>query len=69
MKEEYSNTDMYQETDAPFNLEVGTAVNLMDFRIDGHLNPDFLFDGPDFVGGNGSGTFGGVSVLYNFSGM
>ncbi len=58
-----------EATDAPFDLEVGVAVHLMDFRIDGHLQPNFLFEGPDFIGGDTDEIFGGVSIVYNFSGM
>jgi hypothetical protein len=59
----------FEETDAPFDLNVGVALHFMDFRVDGLFEPDFLFDGPYFIGGDSNQTFAQVSVVYNFSGM
>ena len=56
-------------TNAPFDLAVGVALHFLDFRVDTELHPDFLFFGPDFIGGQSTQPFVQISILYDFSGM
>jgi hypothetical protein len=52
-----------------YNFDMGLGMNFGDFTIDAMLNDDFLFEGPEFIGGQGEVPNVMVSAVYNFSGM
>ncbi len=49
-----------------FQMNLGLAFNFGQFTIDTVLQNDFLFNGPDFIGGNGNGIASRISVTYTF---
>ena len=52
--------------DSHFDLQLGLAFEFGPVLLDGHLERDFLRDGPDFLGGSrhGGGILSKVSVTY-----
>lgn len=56
--------------DSQFNLSVGVGFRIGKFLADFDINDDFLFEGPDFISGHGSGQgedlFNRLSITYNF---
>jgi len=52
-----------------FMLAVGLGLNIGDFNLDAKLHEDFLFTGPEFIGGSGNPPSVMLSAEYNFSGM
>jgi len=56
--------------DSQFNLAVGVGFRIGKFLADFDINDNFLFEGPDFISGHGSGQsedlFNRLSITYNF---
>jgi hypothetical protein len=66
--EDYHGDKITSATDS-FMLAVGLGLNIGDFSLDAKLHEDFLFTGPEFIGGTGTPPTVMLSAEYNFSGM
>ena len=49
-----------------FNMNIGLGFKFGNFMIDTVLEHDFLFKGPEFIGGEASGLATKISVNYQF---
>lgn len=56
----------YSEYQSEFVMDLGLAFNFGHFTIDMVIENDFLFNGPDFIGGNANGIASKISVSYHF---
>lgn len=66
--ESYDGTEASLATDS-FQMAIGLGMALGDFNLDVKLHEDFLFTGPEFIGGSGNPPNVMISAEYNFSGM
>jgi len=66
--ENYHGDKTSRATDS-FQMAVGIGMNFGDFTLDAMLHHNFLFYGPEFIGGSGNPPNVMLSAEYNFSGM
>ena len=60
------STENWRYMDVLFNANLGLGLEFGNVQIDGHLEQDFLRDGPHIIGGSrhGGGIFSAVSMTY-----
>jgi hypothetical protein len=66
--ENYHGDETSWATDS-FQMALGLGMTFGDFNLDVKLHEDFLFTGPEFIGGAGNPPSVMISGEYNFSGM
>ncbi|MFQ5906696.1 MAG: outer membrane beta-barrel protein [bacterium] len=66
--ENYHGDKASNATDS-FQMAIGIGMNFGDFTLDAMLHDNFLFDGPNFIGGAVQPPNWMLSAEYNFSGM
>ncbi len=66
--ENYDGSESSSATDS-FQMALGLGMTFGDFNLDVKLHEDFLFAGPEFIGGTGNPPNVMISAEYNFSGM
>ena len=58
----------FRQFDSTLEVNLGLGLEFGPVLVDGHLERDFLRDGPHFIGGSrhGGGIFSRISILYRF---
>lgn len=67
-KRQLGGTTTAREFDSSLQIDLGVGLEFGPVLLDGHLEKDFLRDGPHLIGGSrhGGGIFSRISLLYRF---
>lgn len=66
---EYADGNEFSSAADYFEMALGLGMVFGDFTLDAELNENFLFQGPDFIGGIADAPNAKLTATYNFSGM